>query len=55
MRSYSMCVDEKEKKKKREQSTFKSCDSANYMLNFKHADEFENRNAEEMLHYEFTL
>lgn len=50
-----MCVVEKDQNDKREQSMFKSYDSANYMLNFKHADEFENRNAEETLNYEFTI
>lgn len=55
MSSYFMCVDEKDKNENREQSMLKIYDSASYMLNFKHADALENRNAEEMSHCEFTL
>lgn len=51
----TLCVDEKDKNENKEQTMLKIYDSANYMLNFKHADELENRNAEEMLHCDFTL
>lgn len=55
MSSHFVCVDEKDKNENKEQTMLKIYDSANYMLNFKHADELENRNAEEMLHCDFTL